>query len=178
MITRAGHLPMRKNNGIDFAALIKHSEKHAKKIKKHSAEFLKSLPVTENENYYGEKIRSFFSWEMTLEKMIEFYDFVLLKRREDYCVRTGGNICADDGIGTDNNVRSGGTVSTGENIRTVVSTVESCTCAAEACVLALECPHIWNIDGDELSEASRCFEINDRDIQRLIDKHFTHNNAQ
>ena len=44
MIKNAGHLPMRKNNGEDFATLIKHAAKTARHIKEHSSDFIKNIP--------------------------------------------------------------------------------------------------------------------------------------
>lgn len=84
MIKNAGHLPMRKSDGEDFATLIQHAAKAAQLIKEHSSEFLINLPNCKNGNPYGEDFNSFFTIEFTLQNMIKFYDFILLKRKESY----------------------------------------------------------------------------------------------
>ena len=84
MIKNAGHLPMRKNNGEDFATLIKHAAKTARHIKEHSSDFIKNLPNCKNGDFFGENFHSFFSTEFTLQSMVKFYDFILLRRRESY----------------------------------------------------------------------------------------------
>ena len=89
---------MRKSNGQDFSTLIKEASKTANFIKEHSSDFLKNLPNSKNGNFYGDDFRSFFSTDFTLENMIKFYDFILMKKRESCCVST------DKSVSTDNNV--------------------------------------------------------------------------
>ena len=84
MIKNAGHLPMRKNNGEDFATLIKHAAKTARHIKEHSSDFIKNIPNCKNGDFYGDNFHSFYSTEFTLKSMVKFYDFILLRRRESY----------------------------------------------------------------------------------------------
>ena len=84
MIKNAGHLPMRKNNGEDFATLVKHAAKTARHIKEHSSDFIKNIPNCKNGDFYGDNFHSFYSTEFTLKSMVKFYDFILLRRRESY----------------------------------------------------------------------------------------------
>lgn len=82
MISDAGHLPMRKQNGIDFVTLINHAYARARHIKEDSAGFCESLPVTEGGAMYGSDARSYYSTECTLKNMTDFYHSILTKRRQ------------------------------------------------------------------------------------------------
>lgn len=81
MISKAGHLPMRKQDGQDFVTLINDAYVNARPIIENASDFLNSLPVTKSGGVFGTDLRSYFSTECTLNNMIKFYDFILSERR-------------------------------------------------------------------------------------------------
>jgi hypothetical protein len=81
MISKAGHLPMRKQDGQDFVTLINDAYINARPIKENASDFLNSLPTTKSGGMFGTDLRSYFSTECTLNNMIKFYDFILSERR-------------------------------------------------------------------------------------------------